>query len=147
MRIRKATIEDLTLLSALFDQYRMFYNKESNIEEGKKFLSERIIKNESVIYVAEDDNKTLGGFIQLYPLFSSTRMKKLWLLNDLFVNENFRGKQISVALINKAKDLVRETNACQLSLETSKTNDIGNQLYPKTGFVLDQENNHYYWVE
>ncbi|WP_428979912.1 GNAT family N-acetyltransferase [Elizabethkingia anophelis] len=101
--------------------------------------------NESVIYIAEADGETIG-FTQLYPLFSSTRMKKLWLLNDLYVEEEYRQKGISIALIDKAKELCRETGACQLSLETSKTNMVGNNLYPKTDFQLDTEANFYYWV-
>ena len=72
-------------------------------------------------------------------------MKKLWLLNDLYVEENYRGKGYSVALINKAKELCKETKACGLILETSKENTVGNKLYPKTGFSLDTEHNYYSW--
>ena len=63
----------------------------------------------------------------------------------MYVEENYRGKGYSVALINKAKELCKETNACGLILETSKENTIGNQLYPKTGFDLDTEHNYYSW--
>ena len=38
-----------------------------------------------------------------------------------------------------------ETNACGLLLETEKTNLIGNQLYPRTGFEVDNEHNYYNW--
>ena len=81
----------------------------------------------------------------MYPLFSSTRMKKFWLLNDLFVNSNHRGKGVSIGLIEKAKQLVKETNACGMSLETEKSNLIGNNLYPKTGFELNESCNFYEW--
>ena len=70
----------------------------------------------------------MTGFTQLYPLFSSTRMKRYWLLNDLFVNENHRGKGHSKALIESAKELCRETKACGILLETDKTNEIGNNF-------------------
>jgi hypothetical protein len=43
------------------------------------------------------------------------------------------------------KQLVQQTNACGLMPETAKSNDIGNQLYPKTGFALEEEHNYYYW--
>jgi GNAT superfamily N-acetyltransferase len=87
----------------------------------------------------------LAGFVQLYPLFSSTRMKKLWLLNDLFVQEEYRGKGYSLALIEKSKKLCEETGACGLMLETHKENIIGNKLYERTGFSLDAEHNYYSW--
>ncbi|AQX00674.1 N-acetyltransferase [Elizabethkingia anophelis] len=145
MMIRLATLQDLESLTLIFEKYRDFYKKQGDYEGAKSFLKERISNNESVIYIAEADGKTIG-FTQLYPLFSSTRMKKLWLLNDLYVEEEYRQKGISIALIDKAKELCRETGACQLSLETSKTNMVGNNLYPKTGFQLDTEANFYYWV-
>jgi ribosomal protein S18 acetylase RimI-like enzyme len=72
-------------------------------------------------------------------------MKRLWLLNDLFVNKNYRGKAISVLLIDASKKLCEESNACGLVLETAKSNEVGNKLYLKTGFLLDEEHNYYSW--
>jgi GNAT superfamily N-acetyltransferase len=143
--VRKATMADLIQLTDLFDQYRVFYKKESDREAAKTFLKDRIENADSTIFVDEQAAGVLSGFTQLYPLFSSTRMKKLWLLNDLYVNSAFRGKGISVALIEKAKELARQTSAAGLMLETAKTNEIGNKLYPKTGFELDSEHNVYSW--
>jgi GNAT superfamily N-acetyltransferase len=145
IKIEQATINHLDKLSIIFDQYRVFYKKASDVVAAKKFLRERMEKNESVIFVSFDDKNVMTGFTQLYPLFSSTRMKRLWLLNDLFVHTDYRGKGFSVALIDKAKELCKETGACGLLLETAKTNTIGNNLYPRTGFVLDQEHNYYSW--
>lgn len=145
MNIRKANIHDIEQLSVLFDAYRIFYEKTSDVEKAKQFLSDRIINNESEIFVAENDSKELTGFVQLYPLFSSTRMKRLWLLNDLFVRPEERGKGISVALIEKAKELCRNSYSCGMMLETAKSNIVGNNLYPRTGFELDVEHNYYSW--
>ena len=144
--IRKATIQDLDQLSELFDLYRTFYNKASDLTAGKEFLKERIINSESEIFISIIESKAVG-FVQLYPYFSSTRMKKMWLLNDLFVHSEFRGKGISKELIEVSKKLCIETKACAVNLETSKMNDIGNSLYPSTGFVLDIENNYYSWTK
>ena len=98
-----------------------------------------------MIYIARVENDVATGFTQLYPLFSSTRLKRFWLLNDLFVHSNFRGKGISKLLIEQAKQLCIDTKACGMYLETGKDNKVGNQLYPSAGFTLDNENNFYYW--
>ena len=100
---------------------------------------------ESIIYAAENENGKLVGFTQLYPIFSSTRMKRMWLLNDLFVDPDFRGLGVSKQLINKAKELARSNNACGILLETEKSNDIGNKLYPSMDFELES-NNFYFWT-
>lgn len=143
--IRKALISDVDNVAELFDAYRVFYQKQSDVIAAQDFLTQRFQNQESEIFVAEAANKILVGFVQLYPLFSSTRMKRLWLLNDLFVTPEFRGKGISIQLIDKAKELARETNACGLMLETAKTNAVGNNLYPHAGFELDRDHNFYSW--
>jgi GNAT superfamily N-acetyltransferase len=145
IRVEQATLQHIELLSNLFDQYRVFYKKPSDVAGAKQFLEARMKANESVIFVSFDENNQMTGFTQLYPLFSSTRMKRLWLLNDLFVNASFRGKGFSVALMEKAKEHCRATNGCGLILETAKTNIIGNKLYPKVGFELDRDHNYYSW--
>lgn len=144
MKIRQATLIDIKQLAVLFDQYRVFYEKESDIGGAVSFLTQRLEKKESIIFVAQEKN-VLMGFVQLYPIFSSTRMKRLWLLNDLYVNPKHRGKRISIKLIDKSKALAKNTDSAGLMLETAKTNDIGNKLYPRTGFVLDEGHNYYSW--
>ena len=145
MNIRPATQQDLNSLTDLFEGYRTFYQKPSNQIEAKAFLNERLKQGDSKIYVCENDNHQLCGFVQLYPLFSSTRIKKLWLLNDLFVHPDARGLGISKQLIERAKQLVKETKAAGMMLETGVSNKIGNQLYPKTGFKLIDTSNFYEW--
>ena len=145
MLVRKADIKDIEQLSNLFDEYRIFYKKDSSLSETKLFLTDRITNKDSEIFIAENNEKKLMGFVQLYPLFSSTRMKRLWLLNDLYVNEKYRGKGISKELINEAKDFATKTNSAGLTLETEKSNAIGNKLYPKVDFVLDNDHNFYSW--
>lgn len=142
---RKATIQDLAQLAELFDQYRVFYHKESDISAAENFLKERIENKDSEIFVAKE-NGNLVGFVQLFPIFSSTRMKRYWLLNDLYVNENYRGKGYSKELIEEAKQLAKSTEACGVLLETGKSNDIGNQLYPACGFELYDSVNFYEWT-
>ncbi|WP_419870207.1 GNAT family N-acetyltransferase [Chryseobacterium sp. CT-SW4] len=142
---RKASIQDLTSLAELFDQYRIFYHKETDLKGAETFLKERIENKDSEIFVAKEGEK-LVGFVQLYPLFSSTRMSRYWLLNDLYVNEDYRGKGYSKELIEEAKEICKQTHAAGVLLETSKTNVVGNQLYPACGFELYDEVNFYEWT-
>ena len=142
MSIREATLNDLDALARLFDNYRIFYRKPPELTAAKKFLQQRITGKESVIFLAGENYAV--AFAQLYPLFSSTRMKRLWLLNDLFVDPDFRGKGISKLLLSRCFQLARETNACGVMLETERDNMIANQLYRKTGFQLMESNFYFY---
>lgn len=142
--IRRAQIADLPQLAQLFDDYRVFYRKDSDLSAANDFIKERMLAEESVIFVHESGSD-ITGFTQLYPIFSSTRMRRIWLLNDLFIKPEFRGKGISKELIEAAKEHSRQANASGLLLETEQANKIGNRLYPSLGFDLNDETNYYWW--
>lgn len=144
--IRTITEIDLPPLALLFDAYRVFYGKVLDVPAALEFLKDRFLNQESLVYVAEESaTGELLGFVQLYPLFSSTRMRRLWLLNDLFVAAAHRGLGISKMLMEQAQQLAIASNACGLMLETAKDNHIGNALYPRMGFELETHANFYTW--
>jgi GNAT superfamily N-acetyltransferase len=143
--IQKATLEDLAAVTTLFDQYRVFYQQPADPDGARKFLHDRLENFDAEIFISYQPGKIACGFVQLYPIFSSTRMKRYWLLNDLFVREDFRGQGIAVALIDRAKMLCRDSQAAGMMLETAKSNAVGNKLYPRAGFLLDTEHNFYTW--
>lgn len=142
--VRRAVIDDLDPVALLFDGYRIFYGKDSNVAAAQNFLAERFQQADTIILLCEDDNQNACGFTQLFPIFSSVRMKRLWLLNDLFVSPEFRGKGIAEKLIDEAKLLARNSGAAGLILQTAKTNAVAQRLYERTGFARDEE---YYWYE
>jgi GNAT superfamily N-acetyltransferase len=138
MIIRKAISSDAGLLSGLFDQYRVFYNQPSDIPAAKKFITERIQQNDSVIYVAFRDGKMIG-FTQLYPIFSSVGMKRAWLLNDLFVAEEGRGSGAADDLLKAAQQMGADTASRYLMLQTGKDNLRAQKVYERNGWKRDEE--------
>lgn len=137
--IERASSEHLREVVPLFEKYRAFYRCDPAQERAESFLRERLEKGESVIFVARDVASAPAkavGFVQLYPLFSSTAMKRLWLLNDLFVEESQRGVGIGERLIVAGTELARSTQARGLFLETEPSNQRAHRLYEKMGFEL-----------
>ena len=145
--IVEASIANIEELSILFDLYRQFYRQPSSIIDAKYFLNERMEKKESTIYISKEEDDNISGFVQLYPIFTSVGLKRLWLLNDLFVKEQYRKKGIARKLIDRCKKLTEETKASGLLLETAKNNLEGNVLYPTEGFTLIDESNFYFWKQ
>jgi len=144
IHIKHPSIEQLPALAKIFDAYRVFYKKKSNEVAAMAFLRERIEQKESVLFVAEIKGE-LVGFTQLYPLFSSTNMARMWLLNDLFVIPEKRESGIGKLLMHAAQDHCKRTHSLGISLETEKNNLPGNALYPKMGFVKGGTHNFYFW--
>lgn len=145
--VRKFQAQDLTALVELFESYRAFYKMHPNKGASKIFLAERTQNKDSIIFVSINEQHKLTGFVQLYPIFSSTRLQRLWLLNDLFVDEKHRGKGVSKLLIIEAQKMCKESNACGMILETAKKNEIGNTLYALMGFKKDEDHNYYEWSD
>lgn len=142
MIIKKATLTDLDALTELFDLYRVFYEQRSNPDGAREFLQARIQNDESVIFLNVEGDQPVG-FVQLYPSFSSVSMMRSWVLNDLYVKEQFRGRGAGENLINRAIQFAMETGSKGIMLETGEANLNAQRLYEKIGF--ERESNYFYY--
>src|SRR4051794_18212497 len=114
MQIQRIDISTLYLVETLFDKYRVFYLQPSDIALARQFLQQRLSNNESVIFAAADNQngETIPvGFTQLYPLYSSVRTQKNWILNDLYVEANYRKQGIGRKLIEAAMHFAKGEGA------------------------------------
>jgi len=135
--VKRIDASEAALVFGLFDKYRIFYKQPSDIKLAEHFITERLINNESVIYVAFIDDMPVG-FTQLYPKYSSMRAMKNWILNDLFVDELHRKKGIASALIRAAMDFAKANNARFVQLETQTDNYTAQSLYESVGFIQQE---------
>jgi GNAT superfamily N-acetyltransferase len=142
LSIRPATIRDLETLVPLFEGYRAFYQQAADPDLTRSFLGERLALGDSVIYLAEQAGQA-RGFVQLYPIFSSTQCRRLWLLNDLFVEPAGRGHGVARALMTAARRHAEATGACGLELATARSNTPAQRLYESLGWVRDEVFLHY----
>lgn len=134
---------DLPRVAELFDAYRQFYGQAADPDGARAFLRERLQAGDSVMLIAERDRRFIG-FAQLYPSFSSTSMKRVWILNDLFVAPAHRRGGVGRALMTAADDLARATSAKGLVLATQKTNAPAKSLYQASGWKIDEAFDHYH---
>lgn len=107
------------------------------MSKSLEFLRDRFAQGDSVIFLVEEDGAILG-FTQLYPIFSSTACRRLWLLNDLFTVEPARGRGVGRALMDAARDHAIETGASGIELSTAHANLPAQRLYESLGYVMDQ---------
>ena len=105
-------------------------------------MRQRFEYGESVIFIAEQGEQAIG-FVQLYPSFSSISMKRIYILNDLFVHPDARGRKIGGQLLSAAIEYAKSMKAARLVLSTAVSNVIAQGLYEGTGWVRDTEYYHY----
>jgi len=136
--IKQIDAAEAALVVALFNQYRIFYGQFSDLGMAKAFIDARLENQESIIFVAMHNDKAIG-FTQLYPKYSSARLTKNWILNDLFVDMYYRKQGIGAQLIKTAMDFAKKQGSTFMQLETAVDNFTAQSLYEAIGFKK-QEN-------
>lgn len=141
---RQAILADLPSLASLFDGYRVYYRQTSDLVLASEFVLARLKNKDSTIFVAQNEQTELLGFVQLYPIFSSVNARSSLLLNDLFVSEKARKLGIGRGLMNKATEYGKSIGVCWIMLQTEKTNSGAQSLYESLGYQRDNDCYYYY---
>src|ERR1700712_633271 len=147
MEIKRITLAESGLVTGLFNKYRVFYEKESDPVLAEKYIRERLANNESVVFVAmetEDGQLVPAGFTQLYPKYSSVSATKNWILNDLYVDSNYRKRGIGDTLIKTAMHFAKGEGATFVQLETAIDNYTAQSLYESIGFEKQEPETEYF---
>lgn len=134
--ISRAGPADLDALALLFDAYRQFYGQPSDAAAARDWLRSRLRVGESMVLVARR-GADMVGFVQLYPMFSSVRLARTWILNDLYVLPTNRRGGVARALMDAAADFARADGAAGISLETTHDNTPARALYRAAGWHED----------
>lgn len=134
--VTRAGLNDLDSLVPLFDAYRLFYEQPADLGLAREFMTERLINLDSVVLLAWRDEQAVG-FTQLYPSFSSTRARRIFILNDLFVAAEARGAGVAAKLLAAAVAFARDEGALRLTLSTARSNMPAQRLYERLGWTVD----------
>jgi GNAT superfamily N-acetyltransferase len=144
LTIRQATIQDLPHIVPIFDSYRDYFNQQKDPVLVEHFLFEKFEHRESVIYIAQQQDEVIG-FAQLYPLFSSLTLQRVWLLNDFFIAEEFRGSGVGTQLFMSVKEFTLLTKSKGIELSVEHTNKKAWTFWEKQGFKQDEEFRYYFY--
>jgi GNAT superfamily N-acetyltransferase len=137
--VRRATTADVPRVAPLFDQYRQFFGRPSDLALSAQFLSERLARDESIVLLAEAEEGHVQGFVQLFPSFSSVRAAPISILNDLFVVPHARGGGVGAALVREAVEVARRAGAVKIKVSTAIANAPARRLYEGQGWKRDED--------
>jgi GNAT superfamily N-acetyltransferase len=79
------------------------------------------------------------GFAQLYPSFSSVRLGRHWIVNDLFVHPSVRNRGIGSLLLTHVKKFAADTGATSMELATQVNNITAQKLYARLEWRKENE--------
>ncbi|SDH78341.1 Acetyltransferase (GNAT) family protein [Aneurinibacillus thermoaerophilus] len=78
------------------------------------------------------DNKS-AGFATLYYTFSTTKVAKIAILNDLYIDSDYRKQEFGEELFKFCLSYTRENNFSTMSWKTAVDNYVAQSLYDKMG--------------
>ena len=134
--VRQAVFADLDALVPLFDRYRQFQGETSDPAAAREFLRARFDHGESVVFIAQSDERALG-FAQLYPSFSSVSLRRVFVLNDLFVDAAGRRRGVASQLLAAVEAHALALDAVRVSLSVARPNTAAQALYESRGWTAD----------
>lgn len=123
----------------MFDAYRIFYKRDSDLEGARAYLQARLERGEATVFLAlEEDSGAALGFALCYSTFSSVAMKPLVILNDLYTTPEAQRQGVGSALIEICATFARLEGALILRLRTAVDNNTAQRVYGKAGFKRDE---------
>jgi GNAT superfamily N-acetyltransferase len=144
MDVRSHTIEpadpvrDLAALIPLVDAYRVFYEQASDAAAADAFVRERLAKGDTQFFVARGAGDEVLGFAHLLFSFETVSLRRIGILEDIYVVESARGAGVGGALLDTAARFAREHGLARLTLATAHQNRVAQRLYLAHGYVPDQ---------
>ncbi|WP_110970633.1 GNAT family N-acetyltransferase [Pseudomonas huaxiensis] len=134
MHIIECTLEQLNDAAVLFNQYRIFYELQDDLDKSRDFLRTNLENNRSRIFLVFDDDAQAVAFAQLYPALCSLAMKRFYWLYDLFVAPQARKSGHARQLMNHLTTLLTAEGADRISLDTATSNKAAQALYESLGY-------------
>ncbi|WP_041580340.1 GNAT family N-acetyltransferase [Bacillus sp. 1NLA3E] len=138
--IRPVLNQEVSKLYKLMKQYIVDFYKQPEPKENELIgLINYLLKNPSsgLQFVAEENGELLG-FTTLYFTFSTLKVKKQAILNDLYVVPYARGKKVGEKLFQTSLDYIRENDFSSMTWETATDNVVAQSLYNKMGGELSE---------
>ena len=136
--VRQAVLTDLDPLTALFDAYRRFQGRPGDLPAARDFLRARFEHGESIVFIAELGGMP-AGFAQLYPSFSSVALRRVYILNDLFVDATARRRNVASRLLDAVEAYAWAFGAARITLNVARTNADAQALYDRSGWTRDDQ--------
>ena len=136
--VRQAELPELGELAVLFNEYRVFQGQRSDLSAAREFLEARLDLGDSAVFVAREA-QLLIGFAQLYPSYSSVSLARVFVLNDLFVQESSRRKGVAAQLLAAGEAYAWRHGAVRVTLNVARNNEAAQALYEAQGWGRDEQ--------
>ncbi|MGI6576657.1 MAG: ribosomal protein S18-alanine N-acetyltransferase [Eubacteriales bacterium] len=121
IRIKPMTFDHL-------DQMVELENRCFSIPWSREMLSDELINEHAIYYVAVTEDDTLIGYIGMHVVFDQAY------ITNIAVSPDFRQLGIGKALLSRAIETCKDMDVVSTTLEVRESNEIALSLYRSFGF-------------
>lgn len=139
MKVIECTDAQLEAAATLFNAYRMFYRRDSDLAACRAFLRANVEQQRSRLFLLVDEEDRAVGLCQLYPSFCSLSLKPYYYLSDLFIDPAQRRGGHARFLMNAVSARCAAEGAQRLTLDTAVDNQAAQHLYASLGYEEERE--------
>ena len=133
IEIRPATLADLEALLPLVRDYRVFYKRSHDAEHERAVMEANLREKRSAVFVAWKGERA-AGFMQLFHYVSTVCLSPTVILEDLFVDPEFRDAGVATLLLEHSLVYAETVGASELHLETAVDNLAAQRVYERCGW-------------
>ena len=137
MLIRQLREADRAAWQRLYYSYLEFYKSEPVAEATNILWSRLIATNPEIQSAVIEDDGTVVGFVHFHFQLSSWSHSSHCYLEDLYVDEQFRGQGLATTLIAEVKRAAMEQGCSELFWITRSGNSTARSLYDKLATESD----------
>jgi ribosomal protein S18 acetylase RimI-like enzyme len=141
IQIRQYKSSDNEFILSLISRFSEFelpdWRQREEIDGTNQASMERALNQprpDSAIFIAEDENGKLAGFIHLQTENDYFRDEKYGYISDLAVDKSFEGQGVGRKLLETAEEWARAKGYRLLALYVFSGNRRARQVYEKYGF-------------
>jgi len=132
--VRPSTSADRQSVLRLMTQYYKFYQVTPPCDDSVHSLLDLLLNqpDRGIQFLCEI-NTQVAGFATLYTTFSTLRAQKAMVMNDLFVDPQYRRNGVGSALMTQCRDYVRQNGFAFMEWVTSRDNLTAQRFYESQG--------------
>jgi ribosomal protein S18 acetylase RimI-like enzyme len=135
--IRDARADDISAMARLLGQLFAIESDFVFREQAQKDGLFLLLHQAACLLVADEDGVVVG-MVSVQPLISTAQGGMVGLLEDLVVDEAWRGKGIGSQLLSAALDWAREQGLTRVQLLADRNNEAALQFYFRRSFQSTQ---------
>ena len=137
--IRKASIEDVDILNDFFTdiikyEADMYDENNKNSLIIKNYFQNKVINNDYIIYVSEEDNKVVGFISGMFLRGNLVKKTDEVKIDVLYVLDSYRNRGIGSKLIETFINDCKNRKVQYVRIDNFVANEDASRLYEKYGF-------------